>query len=225
MRMWVIGVGLGLCGVSAAQSFAELRAPVVRAADAQMVAPPPTDFADLRATEARAPVAVYTPGQLLRMSEAQLIGLYMSSEPGPLPAGYVPGTVILRPGTALTVAASKVFRWTAWQGKYFHDDRMTNRMFGLRAITTPVEIGTSYVDGRPSIVLDYATSRPFFVRKYRDEVREVSPGIYLGIMHRRGECGATIATWFALDGTAACGFAGATPQAAITGRPPSRTGP
>ena len=213
MRTWVVWIWLGCSGLAAAQSFAELRDPAVRLA---AVDPAESSFAELRQ-----PSPTYTPEQLLRLSEPQLLEIYRNSESGPFLSGYVPGTMIFKPGTALTVPTSKVVHATVWQGKYFHDDRMTNRTFGLRAVTTPVELGVSYVDGRPSLVFDYATSRPFFVRRYRDEVREVSPGVYLGIMHRRGHCGATIATWFALDGRCTCT---AKPQAA-TGPLLSRTGP
>jgi hypothetical protein len=214
MRTWAVWVWLGCSGFAAAQSFADQRGPVVRVGSTE---PATTTFAELRPAS-----PIYTPDELLRMSEPQLIAIYTAAEPGPFLSGYVPGTMIFKPGSKVTVPTAKLIRATAWQGKYFHEDKMTNRTFGLRAITTPVEMGTSYVDGRPSLVFDYATSRPFFVRRYRDEVRQVSPGVYLGIMHRRDQCGATIATWFALDGRCGCR---ATPQAAVIVERPSRTGP
>ena len=191
MRMWVVWIWMGCSALATAQSFADQRGPVVTLAAGSA----PSSFAELRATS-----PVYTPGQLLRMSEPQLISLYLAAEPGPFLTGYIPGTMIFKPGSHLTVPTAKIMHATAWQGKYFDEKGMTNRTFGLRAVTTPVELGPSYMDGRPSLIFDYATSRPFFVRRYRDEVREVSPGVYLGIMHRRGHTGATIATWFALDG-------------------------
>jgi hypothetical protein len=213
VRTWAVGFWLALTLGAAAQPFADQRGPVVRLA---ATGPVVTSFAELRTP----PATCYTPDQLLRMSEPQLLALYTAAEPGPLLTGYAPGTMIFNPGSPLTVPTARVVHATAWQGKYFDDDQMTNRAFGLRAVTTPVEVGASYVDGRPSLVFDYAGSRPFFVRRYRDEVREVSPGVYLGIMHRRDHRGATIATWFALDGRGRY----APPPAAIAG-PPSRTGP
>jgi hypothetical protein len=53
--------------------------------------------------------------------------------------------------------------------------------------------------------MDYSgTSRVW--RDVRDEVREVSPGLYLGRMYRRTDCGPRFEMFFALEATcpAAC---------------------
>jgi hypothetical protein len=42
----------------------------------------------------------------------------------------------------------------------------------------------SWLDGRPALVFDYSRSRLW--PNVRDEVREVAPGLYLGIMYRDG---------------------------------------
>ena len=55
-----------------------------------------------------------------------------------------------------------------------------------------------FVDGGPSMIFDYQNTSIVWMH-YRDEVREVSPGVFLGIMHWVGWGGPTIATWFALD--------------------------
>jgi hypothetical protein len=141
----------------------------------------------------------YDPEQLLRMSEPELIDLYKCSRPAPVPTTYTPGLVIFKPGSCITVPMARVLECTAWQGKYFPcEGTMVNRQFGLPTIKANIYAGESWLDGGPSTVFDYADTSLVCTR-YRDEVREVCPGVYLGIMHRRCKSGPKVATWFALD--------------------------
>ena len=141
----------------------------------------------------------YSGEQLLRMNECELVQVYKGGVPGMPPCGYTPGTIIFQPGSAITVPTASLMKATAWQGKYIPGDgTMVNRMFGLPTIKAAVTSGESFIDGRPSVVFDYQDTSLVW-RKYRDEVREVSPGVYLGCMHRLGCKGPTVATWFALD--------------------------
>jgi len=59
----------------------------------------------------------------------------------------------------------------------------------------------SVIDGQDTIYLDYEQpGNPLFIRKIRDELREVSPGMYLGpAMWKTGENKAVMVLWFALD--------------------------
>jgi hypothetical protein len=75
---------------------------------------------------------------------------------------------------------------------------MVNRQFGVPTISAAIQDGESYIDGRPTLVFDYEDTSLICTR-YRDEVREVSPGVYLGVMHKRTKDGPKVATWFALD--------------------------
>jgi hypothetical protein len=75
---------------------------------------------------------------------------------------------------------------------------MYNRQFGLPTIQAKIGSGESWIDGQQTVVFDYYETS-FVWKQYRDEVREVSPGIYLGCMHKREKDGISIATWFALD--------------------------
>jgi hypothetical protein len=60
--------------------------------------------------------------------------------------------------------------------------------------------GGSELDGRPSIVLDYdRPDNPGFIRKIHDEVREVSPGLFLGPAMWKTASGPKLVLWFALD--------------------------
>ena len=141
----------------------------------------------------------YSAEQLLHMSECELVQVYKCGVPGMPPCGYTPGKMIFMPGSAITVPTSRVIGATFWQGKMFPGDgTMVNRMFGLPAIKAAITGGESFVDGKPSTIFDYHDTS-FVWRNYRDEVREVSPGVYLGIMHWVGWGGPRIATWFALD--------------------------
>jgi len=145
------------------------------------------------------PSPAYTPEQLLRMCESDLMSLYKCSGPAPVPKTYTPGLVIFKPGSCITVPTARALECTAWQGKYFPcEGTMVNRQFGMPTVKATIYAGQSWLDGRPSTVFDYADTS-LVCKRYRDEVREVSPGVYLGIMHRRGKDGPKIATWFALD--------------------------
>ena len=71
-------------------------------------------------------------------------------------------------------------------------------MFGVfRAVPATVAVGPSRVDGRPALVIDYADSGRAF-RDIRDEVREVAPGVYLGLTFQGAKPEPII--YFALDG-------------------------
>jgi hypothetical protein len=141
----------------------------------------------------------YSGEQLLHMTECELVQVYKCGVPGMPPCGYTPGTIIFQPGSAIAEPVSRIMGATAWQGKYIPGDgTMVNKMFGLPAIKAAVTSGESFIDGRPSVIFDYHDTSLVW-RNYRDEVREVSPGVYLGCMHWVGWCGPKVATWFALD--------------------------
>lgn len=141
----------------------------------------------------------YTPKILLKLPECELVKLYRCSPPGQVPGCYTPGLVIFKPGSFITAPLARVLEYSAWQGKYFPDPgTMVNRQFGVPTIPAAISAGESWLDGGPSLVFDYEETS-VVCHRYRDEVREVSPGVYLGIMHRRTKDGPKIATWFALD--------------------------
>jgi hypothetical protein len=131
---------------------------------------------------------------LVRMSQAELEALYLAAPAAPIPSGYLPGRAIKSPGSRLTVANSRATH-LVWQGKIFRDDgTMINRVFfGGRAIPAHVYHAESLIDGQPSLILDYSGSRLW--PDVRDEVREVAPGLYLGVMYKGGQQ----KMYFALD--------------------------
>jgi hypothetical protein len=126
-----------------------------------------------------------TTRDLVRMPAADLQALFSASPVGSVPNGYVPGRAIKNPGSRWTGANSRATR-LVWQGKYFRNDgTMVNRFFGVgRAIPADVYEGESWLDGHPALIFDYSRSKLW--PNVRDEVREVAPGLYLGIMYKDG---------------------------------------
>ena len=128
---------------------------------------------------------VLTIEQLVRLSPAELDQLYTNAAPGAIPGGKVRGRTIPYPGTKLAAPASKASK-LIWQGKIFDGSRSmaVNRFFGIKMIKANVGYGESWLDGRPSIILDYSQTSIVYAN-YRDEVREIAPGLYLGLMYAR----------------------------------------
>lgn len=124
--------------------------------------------------------------QLLAMSQAQLDELFLKSPAGPIPDGPAKGTAIIAPGTVYSKEIAEMVSLFAWQGKTFDSERgvLTNKVsiVGINAIVATVYKGASWMDQQECIVLDY--SKTSLVAKWiRDEIREVAPGIYLGIVY------------------------------------------
>lgn len=105
------------------------------------------------------------------------------------------------------LAASRFF---PWQGKHF-DTRARKSGHGDNTIRLPfyraqwfgfrTRISKSLLDGGDCIQLDYdSAANPRPLRRIRDELREVVPGLYLGpALWRRKKDGPVLLLWFALD--------------------------
>lgn len=124
--------------------------------------------------------------QLQRMSRGELDDLFRESGAGEIPRGRADGTALLAPGSAVQGPAAKAARALLWKGKVFDPDRgeLLNRIFpsGSRAIRAKVYKDASWLDGREAIVLDYSKTS-LVAHWIRDEIREVSPGVYLGVVY------------------------------------------
>jgi hypothetical protein len=143
--------------------------------------------------------AALTGERLQTMSAAELDTLYRNAGPGVQPRGRVRGIPIVSPGKKMGPAMSRAAR-VVWQGKVFNDDGATavNRFFGVRAIQGKLSQGTSWLDGRPSLILDYQGTSVVYGR-YRDEIRQVGPNLYLGVMHARDPAGPILTRYFAFE--------------------------
>ena len=112
--------------------------------------------------------------------------------------------------------ASPLRRWAAsssfvWEGKTFaaasdtrgvgHNRVSVPGVFGRQNLF-PFEtsFGPSAIDGKPTLILDYDLDvNPGYIRKIHDEIREVSPGLFLGPAMWIGAKAKTLVLWFALD--------------------------
>lgn len=123
--------------------------------------------------------------RLLRMSQEELDDLFRASPSGDIPRGEGAGTVIVAPGTAVSDPAARLSHALAWRGKVLDPERgaLRNRIspFGIPAIQAKVYFGASLFDGKKAIILDYSKTS-LIAHWVRDEIRLVSPSLYLGVV-------------------------------------------
>ena len=128
----------------------------------------------------------YTASQLLAMSQKELDDLFSSSPAGDIPNGEARGTAIIAPGTAFSRETAQLINVFAWQGKTFDaaHGTLTNRIsaLGVNAIVAQVYKSPSWFDNKECIVLDYSKTS-LLASHIRDEIREISPGVYLGLVY------------------------------------------
>ena len=126
-----------------------------------------------------------TLNDLISMSQAELDDLFRRSPLGDIPDGDALGTAIVAPGSEIEGPVLWLARWLAWQGKVFDRSHGTllNKVgpLGLNLIRASVYVAPSWFDNQPAIILDYSKTS-LLARKVRDEIREVSPGTFLGIV-------------------------------------------
>ena len=123
--------------------------------------------------------------QLAASSPDELDMLFRESGAGEIPVGKTQGAVLLAPGTEIAWPAKRLIQWLVWRGKVFNPQKedLLNIVgpFGIKSVRAKVYKDPSWFDQQETIVLDYSkTSR--IARKIRDEIREVSPGVYLGLV-------------------------------------------
>lgn len=113
--------------------------------------------------------------------------------------------------------ANPLRRWAAsrsfvWEGKTFsassdtkgvgHNRVFIPNVFGRQNLF-PFDtlFGPSAIDGKPTLILDYDLDvNPGYIRHIHDEIREVSPGLFLGpAMWKGARDKKTLVLWFALD--------------------------
>lgn len=128
-------------------------------------------------------MTTHTVAQLLAMTQTELDDLFKASPAGDIPNGEGKGTAIIAPGTAYSETIAKVINHFAWQGKVFDAEKgyLKNHItaFGIAAIVAKVYKAPSWLDGEECIVLDYSDTS-LVAHWIRDEIREISPGFYLG---------------------------------------------
>jgi hypothetical protein len=148
---------------------------------------------------APAPTSGVTLDGLLRMSPGEIEALYRQGTAAALPPGRVRGTALLAPGTWRARPLSRGAR-IFWQGKVVEPDQATavNRFFGMRIIRGQLSQGPSWLDGAPALILDYSQTSRIYARN-RDEIRQVAPGLFLGLMYDRTTAPPRLSMYFALE--------------------------
>jgi hypothetical protein len=134
---------------------------------------------------------ITNPEEFLKLSEEQLDDLFRNAPAGVIPIGQGDGTAIIGPGTVVSDTVAKFVHIFNWKGKVFEPDpvdpqraTLKNLLFllGTKAIVAEVYRGESWLDGKECIVLDYSQTS-IVAQWIRDEIREVSPGLYLGVVY------------------------------------------
>jgi hypothetical protein len=125
------------------------------------------------------------PSTLIGTRRPELARLFTSGRVGAIPDGRGRGTVLLGTGGLVAQVAAHLSYALAWRGKV-----VSARTARLLNILTPLQIEAieaviykqdSWYDGAPCIVLDYSKTS-FAARLVRDEIREIAPGVFLGIV-------------------------------------------
>jgi hypothetical protein len=124
----------------------------------------------------------------LSKSREELDEIYRSCEtPSTIPTGDTRGTAIIA-GSIFAKAFAAFARMFAWQGKVFdlygeegQSGILLNKVtpFSLTFVIAKVYREDSWMDQRPTIVIDYSKTSLIF-GAIRDEIREIEPGVYLG---------------------------------------------
>ena len=122
---------------------------------------------------------------LKSMTQAQLDDLFSGSPAGPTPEGEADGTVLFDPGSPIEDIVARVAHQLFWKGKIFdpNSGQLRNLVLpaGIPAVAAQVYRAPSWIDGKECIVLDYSKTS-IVAHWIRDEIREVAPKLYLGVV-------------------------------------------
>jgi hypothetical protein len=162
----------------------------------------PYTFDDLQRKDSRALAEIYSSGRVTDVSAL---------------SGYPQGRMLAVRG----LDRAPVMQWVntlattaffPWEGKSFKGSANAgtgiNRvhLFGRHQLFPFLTaVGPSALDGMPAIILNYdLRENPRLIRRIHDEVREVSPGVYLGPAMWKTAGGKAHLLWFALDTNRQC---------------------
>ena len=130
-------------------------------------------------------VSLTDPPALIGDTADQLAKIFGSGVAGAIPNGRGKGTVLIGTGGPLARLAAALAYALAWRGKVVNarEGRLKNLVtpLAIQAIEAAVYKQDSWYDGEPCIVLDYSKTS-FVARKIRDEIREIAPGVFLGLV-------------------------------------------
>lgn len=128
------------------------------------------------------------------MTQAEIDKLYAESKAGPIPDGDSKGTTIVFPDSpAYETTKAQEASGLVWEGKIFNcpnpegPGKLINKVGGNLIFEAEVYYGASGHDGRKCIILDYSKAPEFAHLKFKDEIRKVGDGVYLGRMYKINE--------------------------------------
>ena len=132
------------------------------------------------------PAPIRDPKAFLKMSAEELDELFRNSPAGAIPDGEGQGTAVIAPGSKVSDEIARFVNLFSWKGKVFDAKKgeLRNKILplGHKAIVAKVYQDKSWFDKKDAIILDYSKTS-LLAKWIRDEIREVSPGVYLGIVY------------------------------------------
>ncbi|MEN3370375.1 MAG: hypothetical protein V7609_2518 [Verrucomicrobiota bacterium] len=132
------------------------------------------------------PTTIKDPKEFLTMSGEQLDEIFRNSPAGEIPSGKTDGTAIVASGTEISDEMAHFANFFTWKGKVFRPEKgdLINRIGIIehKLIVAKVYKGKSWFDDKECIVIDYSKTS-LLAHSIRDEIREVAPGIYLGLVY------------------------------------------
>jgi hypothetical protein len=130
-------------------------------------------------------ISLTGPPSLIGETTGELGEIFRTGAAGAIPNGRGKGTVLIGTGGPLARVAAALSYALAWRGKVVNarEGRLKNLVtpLAIQAIEAAVYKQDSWYDGEPCIVLDYSKTS-FVARKIRDEIREIAPGVFLGLV-------------------------------------------
>ena len=152
-----------------------------------------------KAAQAQSTNEIITLDKLEKMEWSQLDALFRHSSAGQTPCGFYRGRVFSSPDKC----GSKILATTTntiWVGKHIDSDAGTvlNQWRIGKVIKGQAYTGSSWFDEAPSFVMDYSHTSLVW-KKMRDELREVAPGVYLGVTFQRNPQGGSFRLFFGLE--------------------------
>jgi hypothetical protein len=118
-------------------------------------------------------------------TSSELGELFGAAAAGDIPNGHGKGTVLIGTGGTFARVVAALCYALAWRGKVVNarEGRLKNLItpLAIPAIEAAVYKADSWYDGEPCIVLDYSKTS-FVAHKIRDEIREIAPGVFLGLV-------------------------------------------
>ena len=125
------------------------------------------------------------PQQLRGWSRCRLEDLFRHGTAHVPPVGAYRGDILLFTDFYRCPKLSRRLSGLAWKGKHFEEGgTFINQFASGKALRSCVGAGSSWLDGQPAVVLEYADGTPLFGTT-RDEIRQVAPELYVVMLFER----------------------------------------